>query len=117
MGADSTRREIEHRVWLRTFEHGLWDIDIGLLLLSFAMGILTELHWIFAIIVPVGLPSMRDLAGRAIAVGLRPDGDHGLGRALVAVGGLITIVGVGLLVRFIRRYPRHPEPTEGGGDG
>ncbi len=59
-------REIERRVWLRTFEHGLWDLSIGLLLLSFGVGILTEFYWIPAIVVPVGLPSMRDLARRAI---------------------------------------------------
>jgi len=59
-------REIEKRVWLRTFEHGLWDIAIGLLLLSFGLGILTELYWLSAIVVPVGLPTMRDVARRAI---------------------------------------------------
>jgi len=59
-------REVERRVWLRTFEHGLWDLAVGLLLLSFAVGILTEFYWISAIVVPVGLPVMRGLARRTI---------------------------------------------------
>jgi hypothetical protein len=59
-------REIERRVWLRTFEHGLWDLAVGLLLLSFGVGILTEFYWISAIVVPVGLPAMRGLARGAI---------------------------------------------------
>ena len=198
-------REIERRVWLRTFEHGLWDLAVGLLLLSFGAGILTEFYWISAIVVPVGLPVMRGLARRVVvprighamfrgrrkrslvhvqlilaalalagvgmftftafatrdaapewaiwvrshfivvigliwggalaiagwavdyprlyayggllfgallAVDLIPSGYH-LGHALVAVGGLIALVGAGLLVRFLRRYPRHPEPAAG----
>ncbi len=198
-------REIERRVWLRTFEHGLWDLAVGLLLLSFGVGIVTEFYWISAIVVPVGLPVMRGLARRAIvprighatfrgrrkrslahvqlilaalalagvgmfaftafatrdaapewaiwvrshfivvigliwggalavagwavdyprlyayggllfgallAVDLMPAGYH-LGHALIGVGGLITLVGACLLVRFLRRYSRHPEPVAG----
>ena len=202
-------REIERRVWLRTFEHGLWDLAIGLLLLSFGAGILTEVYWMSAIVVPVGLPVMRGLARRAIvprighatfrgrrkrslvhvqlilaalalagvgmfaftgfatrdaapewaiwvrshfivvigliwggalavagwavdyprlyaygallfgallAVDLVPIGYH-LGHALIGVGGLIALVGAGLFVRFLRRYPPHPEPVDGADDG
>ena len=208
MAVSQGLKELERRVWLRTFEHGLWDVAIGLLLLSFGAGILTEFYWLSAIVVPVGLPVMRDLARRAIvprigqatfrgrrkrslvhvqlilaalalaglgmfmftayatrdaapdwmlwirshfivvigliwggalvvagwtvdfprlyaygailfgalfAVDLIPTGYH-LGHALIAVGGLITLVGATLFVRFIRRYPRHPEPLEGAAD-
>ena len=204
MAASQGLKELERRVWLRTFEHGLWDVAIGLLLLSFGVGILSEFYWLSAIVVPVGLPVMRDLARRIIAprighatfrgrrkrslvhvqlvlaglavmglamflftgfatrdtapdwaiwvrshfvvvigliwggalgvagwaadfprlygyagilfgallaVDLVPTGYH-LGHALIAVGGLIASVGVALFVRFVRRYPRHPEPID-----
>ena len=203
-------KEIERQVWLRTFEHGLWDFAIGLLLLSFGLGILTEFYWLSAIVVPVGLPAMRDIARRTIvprighatfrgrrkrslihvqlvlaglavmglamflftafatrdaapdwaiwvrshfvvvigliwggalavagwaidfprlyaygavlsgallSVDLWPGRGYHLGHALVAVGGLIALVGVGLFVRFLQRYPRHPEPVDGEPDG
>lgn len=153
----SALREIERKVWLKTFEHGLWDLAVGLLLLSFGVGILTEFYWISAIVVPVGLLVMRDLARRAIVprighatfrgrrkrslvhvqlilavlvvMGLAmfaftgfatrdaaPIGYH-LGHALIGVGGLIALVGIGLFVRFVRRYPPHPEPVDGKDDG
>ena len=51
--------DLERRAWLRTFEHGLWDIGIGLLLLSFAAAILTELYWITPLWVPVVVPSIQ----------------------------------------------------------
>ena len=203
-------KEIERQVWLRTFEHGLWDFAIGLLLLSFGLGILAEFYWLSAIVVPVGLPAMRDIARRTIvprighatfrgrrkrslihvqlvlaglavmglamflftafatrdaapdwaiwvrshfvvvigliwggalavagwaidfprlyaygavlsgallSVDLWPGRGYHLGHALVAVGGLIALVGVGLFVRFLQRYPRHPEPVDGEPDG
>jgi len=196
-------KDLERRVWLRTFDHGLWDIAIGLLLLSFGVGILTEFYWLSAILVPVGVPAMRDLARRLIvprigqatfrgrrkrslarvrviltvlallglgmfaftglatrdtapdwmtwirshfvvvigliwggalvvagwavdyprlyaygallfggllAVDLVPADVH-LGHALAAIGGLIALVGIGLLVRFVLRYPRNPNPA------
>ena len=204
MIASPSLKELERRVWLRTFEHGLWDAAIGLLLLSFGAGILTGFYWLSAIVVPVGLPAMRELARRAIVprigqvlfrgrrkrsiarvqmilgalvllgagmfaftgiatrdtapewmtwvrshfvivigliwggalavagwavdlprfyaygalllgaligVDLSTTGYH-LGYALVAVGGLIALVGIGLFVRFLRRYPPQRAPFD-----
>jgi hypothetical protein len=203
MTASPRLRDLERRAWLRTFEHGLWDLAIGLLFLSFGLGILFDVPWIAAIAVPVGLPAMRDLARRLIvprigdvvfrerrrrsktriqillaalalvgvgmfaftawatsagapswvgwvrahfvivigviwggalaiaawaadvprfyAYGLIlfgailasdfPTGYH-LGHALVSAGGLIALIGLGLLLRFIRRYPSYPVPKE-----
>lgn len=198
-------REIEKRVWLRTFEHGLWDLAIGLILLSFGAAILTEFYWLSPIWVAVAVPGMRDVARRVIvprighatfrgrrkrsltrihvilaalvilgagmfaftgfatrnaapqwmswvrthfvivigliwggalavagwavdlsrlcaygillfaalvAVDLSTTGYH-LGHVLIAVGGLIALVGIALFARFVRRYPRHPEPIDG----
>jgi uncharacterized membrane protein SirB2 len=209
VSASPSLKELERRVWLQTFEHGLWDVAIGLLLLSFGIGILTKVYWISAILVPAGLPAMRDLArrlivprigqamfrgrqkrsivrvqlilaalalvgvgmfaftgmatreaapewmtwirshfvivigliwggalalagwavdlprlyaygaallGALVAVDLATTGYH-LGHALVAVGGLIMLVGLGLFVRFIRRYPAQPTPIEEEDDG
>ncbi len=202
-------QDLERRVWLRTFEHGLWDVVIGLLLLSFGVGILTQFYWLSAIVVPVGLPVMRDVARRVIVprigqatfrgrrkrsmvriqlllaglalagvvmfmftsfatrdtapawmawvrhhfvivigsiwggalavagwavqlprlyaygalllgalvgVDLISTGYH-LGHALIGVGAVITMVGFGLFIRFICRYPAHLEPIEEAPDG
>ena len=192
-------REIERKAWLRTFEHGLWDIAIGLVLLSFGASILTEYYWLSPIWVAALVPSMRDLARRVIVprighvtfkkrrqrstariqlvlfvlalagggmflftawstrgtapewvgwvrshflivIGLIWGGalvaggwaadfprlhaygalvfltllgsdlsaGYNLGHALIAVGALIALIGAGLFVRFVRRYPRQP---------
>ena len=201
-------RQIERKAWLRTFEHGLWDIAIGLVLLSFGASILSGLYWLSPIWVAALIPSMRDLARRLIiprighvtfekrrqrstarislvlfvlalagggmflftawstqgaapewvgwirshfliVIGLIWGGalvaggwaadfprlhaygalvfltllgsdlsaGYNLGHALTAVGGLITLIGVGLFVRFVKRYPRQPieEIGEAGG--
>jgi hypothetical protein len=196
-------REIERKAWLRTFDHGLWDIAIGLVLLSFGAAILTGFYWLSPVWVAVLVPSMRDLARRVIVPrighvtfkkrrqrsttriqlvlfvlalagggmflfiawstrGAAPEwvgwirshflivigliwgsalvaggwaadfprlhaygalvfltllvsdltAGYNLGHALVAVGGAIALAGIALLIRFVRRYPRHP--IEGG---
>lgn len=198
-------RDIERRAWLRTFEHGLWDIAIGALLLFFGLSILSGFYWMAGVWVPVAVPGLRNLAQRlvvprlghvtfnvhrqrstgriqillsALAVaGLgmflltswstRADApivvtwvrahmlavigliwgsalaaaawvadyprlyayglllfavllasdlglDYGMGSGLTAVGGAITLLGVGLLVRFVRRYPRHRSEEDDG---
>ena len=57
------------------------------------------------------------LFGALLAVDLWPGRGYHLGHALLGVGGLIALAGVALFVRFVRRYPRHPEPVEGAADG
>ena len=66
MKASLGLREIERRAWLRTFEHGLWDIAIGCLLLSFGLSILTQVYWVAVIWVPLAVPGLRDLARRLV---------------------------------------------------
>jgi len=201
-------REIERKAWLRTFEHGLWDIAIGLVLLSFGATILSGFYWLSPIWVAALIPSMRDLARRLIVprighvtfmkrrqrstarislvlfvlalagggmflftawstrgaapewvgwirshflvvIGLIWGGalvaggwaadfprlhtygalvfltllgsdlsaGYNLGHALTAVGGLITLIGVGLFVHFVKRYPRQPIEEIGKADG
>jgi len=59
--------EIERKAWLQTFEHGLWDIAIGLLWLSFGLSILTGIAWMTPIWVAVALPAMQQSMRRLIA--------------------------------------------------
>ncbi len=209
MKVSTALKEIEKRVWLRSFEHGLWDIAIGLLLLSFGLSIMAGFYWLSPIWVAALVPSMRNLARRLIvprighatfkkrrqrsitrvlmilsvlalagggmfaftslstrqaapewmawvrshfivvigliwggalavagwavdlprlyayggllfgallATDLSSTGYH-LGHALTGVGGLIALVGIILFARFVRRYPRYPEPIDGETDG
>ena len=67
MNADLELRRIERRAWLRTFEHGFWDLAIGLLLLSFGLSILTGLPWLAGAIIPVLLPAFQAVGRRFLA--------------------------------------------------
>jgi hypothetical protein len=60
-------REIEKRAWLRTFEHGMWDIGIGSLFLMFGVSILTAFPALSAIWVAALFPALREL-GRKVVV-------------------------------------------------
>lgn len=51
------------------------------------------------------------LLGALVAVDLAPG--YSLGYALVSIGGVIGLVGLALLLRFIRRYPKHGGMDEG----
>ncbi|MBU0595842.1 hypothetical protein KJ567_04065 [Candidatus Bipolaricaulota bacterium] len=192
-------RQIEKRAWLRTFEHGLWDIGIGVMLASFGASILTGYVWLSPIWISATIPLMQGVGTRFIAprigratfhkrrkrsmvriqlllTGLAVAGlgmflftswstqpsapewvgwfrahfvvvigaiwggalaigawavdvprlyayavllfaamlvsdltaGYNLGHALVAAGSAIALTGITLLIRFIRRYPRHP---------
>ncbi len=184
-------REIERKIWLRTFEHGLWDIALGSMFLSFGLSILISFSPLTAIWVAALYPSLRD-AGRHLVIprighvefkarrqrtnarlvgilyasvvvgrwrirlgaldsrtfrrrltidvggmiavtgwlvdfprlyvygGLMVaglwtadlvDGLH-LGVALAAVGGVILTIGLSLLVRFLRSYPKRNDGEE-----
>jgi len=59
-------RDIERKAWLQTFEHGLWDIAIGLLWLSIGVSILTGYVWMTPIWVAVALPSLQQSMRRLI---------------------------------------------------
>jgi len=58
--------DIERRAWLQTFEHGLWDVAIGLLWLSFGFSILTGYAWMTPVWVAVALPSLQQSMRRLI---------------------------------------------------
>lgn len=60
-------REIEKKVWFRTFEHGMWDIGIGSLFLAFGLSILVDFAALSAIWVAALLPGLLG-AGRKIVV-------------------------------------------------
>jgi hypothetical protein len=59
-------RELEKRAWLRTFEHGLWDIGIGSLFLMFGVSILVRFPALSAIWVAGLLPGLRQTGRRLI---------------------------------------------------
>ena len=204
MNSPQGLQRIEHRSWQRVFEDGIWDIAIGLTLLTFGVSILTDFAPSAAILVAVLIPSLRQfkrrlteprigrvhfaphrkrqigripillaglviaglaffafltwslqseppawlqavrmhfvlvigliwsgalslaglflgyrrlhlyalvLMGALIAVDLA-EGFH-LGWALIGVGGAITLVGLVLLLRFVRRYPRIEDEEPG----
>jgi len=110
MRASLGLRDIERRAWSHTFEHGLWDIAIGSLLLGFGVSILTEIYRISAIWVPPAFPGLRDLAKWLVLPHLGHADD--VGEALVGVGALIAAIGIVLLLRFVRRCPRTLGPEE-----
>lgn len=60
-------REIEKKAWIRTFEHGMWDIGIGSLLLMFGLTIVIDFPAMSAIWVAALMPSMREV-GRKVVV-------------------------------------------------
>ena len=62
-----TLRELEKKTWLRTFEHGLWDIGIGSMLLMFGITVLIDFAAFSAIWIAALMPAFREL-GRKIVV-------------------------------------------------
>jgi len=63
----SALRDLERKIWLRTFEHGLWDVALGSLFLSFGLSIFVDFAPLTAIWVVVLFPSLRD-AGRRLII-------------------------------------------------
>lgn len=60
-------RELEKKAWLRTFEHGLWDIGIGSMFLMFGLTILIDFPALSAIWIAALMPAFREL-GRKLVV-------------------------------------------------
>jgi len=60
-------REIEKKMWLRTFEHGLWDIGIGSLFLMFGLTIVVHFPALAAIWIVGLMPGLREV-GRKLVV-------------------------------------------------
>lgn len=67
MPSNLSLREIEKKVWLRTFEHGLWDLGIGSLFLMFGISILAHMPALAAIWVGGLMPGLREI-GRKLVV-------------------------------------------------
>ncbi|MBU1049059.1 hypothetical protein KKG90_03430 [Candidatus Bipolaricaulota bacterium] len=200
-------RELEKKAWLRTFEHGLWDIGIGSMFLTFGLSILADFAAFAGIWIVVLMPALRESGRRlviprighvqfrerrkrakgrltgvltgttvmgvlffaffmwlfrgdtpvwaqwianhfVIFIGLIWGGalvitgklvnfprlygygvlvfgsliitdsfaGYHLGISLSLVGGLILLIGIALLLRFMRRYPRHEAPSLGARD-
>jgi|GEM_PF-727846 len=63
----SMLRAIEKRAWLRTFEHGMWDVGIGSIFLLFGLSIITEFPALAAIWVASFYPALRQ-TGRKLVV-------------------------------------------------
>jgi hypothetical protein len=60
-------RELEKKAWLRTFEHGLWDIGIGSMFLMFGLTIIIDFPAFSAIWIAAMMPAFREL-GRKLVV-------------------------------------------------
>jgi len=98
-------QEIERRAWARTFEHGLWDIGIGLLLASFGATIFTGFYWLSPIWVAALVPSMKDLARRLIVprighVTFKSRRQQSKNRIQALLGGLVVVGAVMFLLTF-----------------
>jgi len=60
-------RELEKKAWLRTFEHGLWDIGIGSMFLMFGLTIIIDFPALSAIWIAALMPAFREM-GRKLVV-------------------------------------------------
>lgn len=59
-------KEIEKRAWLRTFEHGLWDMAIGSLFLMFGLSIVVSFPALSAVWVATFMPGFREIGRRLV---------------------------------------------------
>jgi hypothetical protein len=60
-------RDIEKKIWLRTFEHGMWDIGIGSMFLMFGLSILADFVALSGGWIIVLVPALRE-AGRRLVI-------------------------------------------------
>ena len=86
-------------VWVQT---GLLDLLLGLIILGFGLGILTEAVWMGGIFVPILLPSLL-AAHKSFARRLPPtaEADTGLNRVLSTLGlMLVGVLSLGVAITF-----------------
>lgn len=91
---------IEHRSWQRVFEDGIWDIAIGLTLLTFGVSILIDFAPSAAILVAVMIPALRQVKRRLTEprigrVRFAPHRKRQLGRIPLLLAGLL-VAGLGV---------------------
>ncbi len=60
-------RELEKKAWLRTFEHGLWDVAIGSMFLMFGLSILVDFPALSGLWIVALTPSLREM-GRKLVI-------------------------------------------------
>jgi len=95
-------KHLEKRAWLRTFEHGLWDFGIGVMLALFGVSILTGYTWLSPIWIPVAIPMMQSVGKRLIAPRIgRATFKKRRQRSMVRVQLLLTALAVAGLGMFL----------------
>ncbi|MFC2105212.1 hypothetical protein ACFLS0_00390 [Candidatus Bipolaricaulota bacterium] len=95
-------REIEKKVWFRTFEHGMWDIGVGSMFMMFGLSILASFPALSGIWVAALLPGFREI-GRKLVVP-RIGHVHFRERRKRATGrltGILTVTAVMGMVTFL----------------
>ena len=105
-------QQIEHRSWQRVFEDGIWDIAIGLTLLTFGVSILTDFAPSAAIIVAVLIPSLRQFKRKLTEprigrVRFAPHRKRQIGRIPILLAGLVV---AGLAFFAILTWSLQSEP-------
>ncbi|MBE0636579.1 hypothetical protein IH601_11340, partial [Candidatus Bipolaricaulota bacterium] len=86
-------------MWLRTFEHGMWDIGIGSMFLVFGLAILVDFPALSAIWIAALIPSFREIGHKLILprighVPFREPRKRAKGR-LTGVLAATTVIGMG----------------------
>lgn len=110
-------QDIERRAWLRTFDHGLWDVGIGLLLASFGAAVLTGYYWLSPIWIAALVPSLKSFARRLIVprlghVTFKERRQRSKFRIQVVMGGLV-VAGLGMFLLLYWATQSAPPPWVG----
>ena len=95
-------REIEKKVWFRTFEHGMWDIGIGSMFMMFGLSILASFAALSAIWMVGLLPGFREIGRRLIEPRIgRVQFRERRKQATTRVTGMLTVTAVMGMVTFL----------------